>query len=252
MRDKATRLPGKIFAPIDGRPAIEQLIARLKRATRPDGIVICTSVHPDDAVFEGVAARAGIGCFRGSEEDKLDRYLEAGRLIGAEFAVVVDGDDLLCDPAQIDRIMAAYDASADAGLPADYVIVDDLPLGVTGFGIRMAALAEVCANKTEADTEVWGAYFTESGRFRVRLLAPDEPSLRRPEIRLTLDYAEDLALFRFIFEHFAGRPFGLGDAIKLLDEHPEARDQNLQAQERYLAHLAKAAGPAWTTSTIAV
>lgn len=50
----------------------------------------------------------GIKAFRGSPEDKLDRYLQAARKYGIEFIVNVDGDDILCDPKLIDRTIEHY------------------------------------------------------------------------------------------------------------------------------------------------
>src|SRR5207249_306202 len=77
VRDKATRLPGKIYADLGGRPAIERLIERMRTCTEPDRVVVCTSTHPDDRKLLATAERAGISAFAGSEDDKLDRYLRA-------------------------------------------------------------------------------------------------------------------------------------------------------------------------------
>ena len=241
IRDKATRLPGKSFVDVAGQPAVEQLIARLKGAYRASGIIICTSVHPDDAVFEPVAARHGLGCFRGSEDDKLERYRAAAEQVGAEFIVVVDGDDLLCDPGQIDRIIAAYEASTATDAPLDYIIVDELPVGVTGFGVRVEALERVCEIKKESDTEVWGGYFANSGLFNCAFLQPDNELTRRPDLRLTLDYPEDLAVFRAVFENFRDRSFDLDDVVSYLDDNPKVSAINAEVQQKYLAHLAEAA-----------
>ena len=242
IRNKATRLPGKSFVDLGGHPAVDRLIERLRWASQADGIVICTSTHPDDAVFADVAARQGVHCFRGSEDDKLDRYLRAAEAVGAEFAVVVDGDDILCDPHQIGRIIDAYHRSCEfEAAPLDYVVVDHLPVGATGFGIRIGALGRVCDLKAESDTEVWGGYFTQTGLFNVELLQPDDPLLVRPELRLTLDYPEDLAIFRRIFEHFGERRFGLAEAIAYLDSQPDVPAMIEAAQARYLRHLAESA-----------
>src|ERR1700680_2480437 len=89
IRNKATRLPGKSFVEIGGLPAVDQLVERLKRSRRASGIVICTSTHASDSVFDEVAARRGVDVFHGSEEDKLERYLAAASEGSAEFGVFV-------------------------------------------------------------------------------------------------------------------------------------------------------------------
>ncbi len=236
VRDRSTRLPGKARADIGGKPAIVRLVERLRRSREADLLVMCTSVHPDDAVLAELARACGVACFRGSEEDKLERYRGAAREHSVDFAVIVDGDDILCDPDEIDRIVRAQ-----RGDGADYVFVENLPLGATGFGLRVDALERVCAMKAESDTEVWDEYLSPANGFRtLRLPAP--AALRRPELRLTLDYAVDLALFRAIFAELGpDTPFTLGDVVALLDRRPDLTALNAGVRETYQAHLQKSA-----------
>jgi spore coat polysaccharide biosynthesis protein SpsF (cytidylyltransferase family) len=237
VRDKATRLPGKVRAKIQGRTAIEHLIDRLKMARLPDLLVMTTSTHPDDTRLVEIAEENGIEWFRGSQEDKLQRYLDAAGKYDVEFATVVDGDDLFCDPVCIDRIIAAYREAK-----ADYITCTDLPLGVTAFGIRMEALQEVCRLKAQRDTEVWGGYFTQSGLFKTLSLEVEQ-RYRHPELRMTLDYPEDLRFFEAVFERLyqPGKVFSLDEIIRCLEENPQIAALNKEAQERYLHHLKKAA-----------
>ena len=181
IRNKSTRLPHKHFLKIQGKTTAELLIERLKLAQLPDKIVICTSINPDDDILEDLARDQGIDCFRGSEEDKLDRYLKAAQNFNIDFILVVDGDDILCDPEYIDKIIVKFEQTN-----ADYIIAKDLPLGATAFGIKKEALKKVCEIKKESDTEVWGGYFTKTGLFKIESVEVD-PFLKRPEIRMTLE-----------------------------------------------------------------
>lgn len=236
VRDKATRLPGKVFLDLGGRPAIERLIERVRQAREPDLVVLTTSVHPDDRKLLDVAARAGVEGFAGSEDDKLDRYLRAADRYGVTFAAVVDGDDLFCEPAYIDRIIAEHRTGG-----GDYIVVEGLPLGATAFGIAVPALRRVCDLKAENDTEVWGSYFTRPGMFDVRKLQPEADD-RRPDLRMTLDYAEDYEFFRCVYEALS--PLDphppLREIIRFCDAHPEVAAINRGAQERYERNLRQA------------
>ncbi len=233
IRNKATRLPGKSFLPLGGKPLVDQLVSRLKHASIPARIVITTSVHADDEVFEDVAQRHGVSCFRGAEDDKLDRYREAMRHYGVELAAIVDGDDPLCDPGYIDRLLEAVDAKK-----ADFGTVKGLPVGVTSNVIRLAAVARVCELKTEHDTEVWGGYFLQTGLFSTVMLEPDVAD-RDADLRLTLDYQEDYDLIRAVFDALgpAGEFFTLSDALAVIRSRPELRGMNLEAAARYEANL---------------
>lgn len=237
-RNKSKRLPHKEFAEICNRPAIAHLIDRLKSARRPDLVVLTTSTHLDDLVLCELAERDGIPAFRGSEDDKLDRYLRAARQHDVDFIAVVDGDDLLCDPEHIDKVIETAQRTG-----ADYVTAAGLPLGATCFGVRREAVERVCALKAETDTEVWGAYFTESGLFTNASVEVEDALLRRPEVRMTLDYPEDLAFFRAVFERLyrPDRVFSLRDVMDLLRREPQIEALNRGVQEAYEENLLRSA-----------
>jgi spore coat polysaccharide biosynthesis protein SpsF (cytidylyltransferase family) len=236
VRDKATRLPGKTMAPIEGKPALLHLIERLKTAAKPEMLVVTTSVNPGDDTVEAVARRCGVACFRGSEDDKLQRYLDAAKAYGVAFAAVVDGDDLFCEPLFIDRIIDAYRTSGE-----DYIICDGLPTGVTAFGIRIDALEKVVRLKAENDTEVWGGYFTDTGLFRCNLL-PVEDRWKRQGVRMTLDYPEDLEFFKAVYSELyrAGEIFTLANVLDLLDGKPEIAAINRGCEAKFQQGMAKA------------
>lgn len=234
-RMKSTRLPRKALAEIEGKPAIEHLIERAKAAKLPDLVVLCTSVHPDDEVLAEIARRNGIQAFRGSPEDKLDRYLQAAKHYELDFIVNVDGDDILCDPELIDKTIEHYRKT-----DADCIIWKGFPVGAVPTGIKVKALEKVCELKDEADTEVWGGYFTDTGLFKVEYLEAWE-DVRRPEFRMTLDYPEDLEFFREVFRrlHTPGKIISLREVVKLLEENPEIPEINRKVQKAYEERLKK-------------
>jgi len=237
VRMKSTRLPGKALLEIKEKPVIEHLIDRLKLAKSPDLIVLCTSTHPDDAVLADVAHNNGIECFRGSEDDKLDRYLNAAQRYGVDFIVVTEGDNIFYEPEIIGGIIELY-----LRTKVDYISCLELPLGTAPHGIKVEALEKVCQIKSETDTEVWGGYFTDSGLFKVEYMqVPAE--LRHPEIRMTLDYPEDYEFSKAIFDRLysPGEVFSLRDIISMLISNPELIDINRNVQEAYMEHLKKSA-----------
>lgn len=232
-RMKSTRLPRKALLDIEGRSTVEHLIDRAKAAKLPDLVILCTSTHPEDEVLVGVAKRNGIETFRGSPEDKLDRYLQAAKKYKLDFIVNIDGDDLLCDPELIDRTIEHFRKTE-----ADYIGWREFPVGAVPTGIKVEALEKVCELKEEKDTEVWGGYFTDTGLFKVEYLEA-EKALRHPEFRMTLDYPEDLEFFRAVFKRLykSGKIIPLREAVKLLIQNPEIARINQKAQKAYEERL---------------
>lgn len=233
VRNKARRLPEKVLRDLKGRRVIEHIIDRVRQAKRPDLYVVATSAHPDDRILVELARAEGIEAFQGSEDDKLKRYLDAAREFDVEFATIVDGDDVFCDPTCIDMIIAEY---AQRG--GDYIIVDHLPVGVTAFGVRIEALARVVGQKKERDTEVWGQYFANDPSFVSKFLEPP-PKWRHPDWRMTLDYPEDLAFFQAVYDelHEPGKVFSFDAIADLLDGRPDIVALNAGAQEKYSASI---------------
>jgi spore coat polysaccharide biosynthesis protein SpsF len=231
-RLKSTRLPGKSLLKIKGKTVTDHLIDRIKAARRPSEIILCTSTNPKDDPLVEIAKNNGILHFRGSEEDKLDRYLNAAKEFGTDFIVVVDGDDIFCEPSFIDMCISEFGKSN-----ADYVTVAGAPVGAVPFCMKRQALEKACRLKNETDTEIWGSCFIDSGLFKTSFINPDA-KLQRPDIRLTLDYREDFMLIEVIFESLykPGRIFTLLDIIRLLDRNPELVDINRQVQKLYLEH----------------
>lgn len=231
VRMKSTRLPKKALLEIKGRTVIEHLIDRLKTTKLPDLVVLCTSTNPNDGILKTVAERNGIEGFQGSEDDKLDRFLQAASKYHIDRFVAVDGDDILCDPEYIDKTLETLIKTG-----ADMVDCVNMPVGATGNGLKVAALKKVCEMKAESDTEVWGGYFTDSGLFKVVHLEPDDPYLARPDVRMTLDYIEDFQFFKAIFERLyqPGKVFGLREIIRLLDREPQLIEINRKMHEQYL------------------
>jgi len=233
IRDKATRLPKKVLLKIKGKTVTEHLIDRLKQAKRPDMIVLCTSIHPDDVVLVDIAKQNKIDYFQGSEDDKLDRYYNAALKFGIDFMVIVDGDDIFCDPECNDNIIKTFHETN-----ADYIIYKDLPVGVTGHGVRLEALKKVIDLKDESDTEVWGGYFTGNNLFNAIQLEPPE-EFRRPDLRMTLDYIEDFRFFEAIFDRLykPGKIFTLEEIITLINKNPQISEINSGAQKKYLEKI---------------
>lgn len=236
VRMKSTRLPKKAILKIKGKTVIEHLIDRLKTAKLPDLIVLCTSTNRDDKILADIAERNNIHFFRGSEQDKLGRFLGAAKRYNVDFIVSVDGDDIFCDPEFIDKTIEIFIRTE-----ADYITCKDLPLGAASHGIKVDALKKICKIKNETDTEVYGGYFTDTGLFKVEILDVEDRELRHPEIRMTLDYPEDYEFFKTIFDELytPGRIFTLKEILALLRRKPDIMTINKHLQQKYVERIQK-------------
>ena len=120
-RMRSTRLPGNVLLPAAGKPMLELMIERLQRMDPPSGVIVATTVHPDDDPIEELAGRIGVGCFRGSEDDVLGRVVAAAQQFGTDIIVEITGDDPLLDPHESSRVVQTY---LDRREDVDYVAND--------------------------------------------------------------------------------------------------------------------------------
>jgi perosamine synthetase len=230
VRSKSTRLAGKALRKIQGQPTIWHVIQRAKRARNADLVVVCTTDQPEDDEICRIAREAGVESFRGSESDKLARWLGAARQFGIDAFVTADGDDLFCEPALNDLALQQF-AHSDADFIQSSVVIP----GAFTYGIRVAALARVCEIKDTDQTEMMWVYFTATGLFKVRELEGDVQPFARQGVRITLDYADDFTFFDTVFQAVSpGSPdLPLGKVLEYLDAHPQVTRINAYLNEQW-------------------
>lgn len=229
-RMRASRLPGKVLKPILGRPMLDLMIERLRRARTIDRLVVATTDQAVDEPILRLADSLGVACFRGSEEDVLDRVLKAAQSVGADVIVETTGDCPLHDPAIIDKVVADYRLGG-----ADFVanmLEYSTPRGTDVRVFSTAALAHIAATSNDpADREHVSLHFWEHpDRYRLRNVVC-EMGADAPGFRLTVDTAEDLELVRRVYEALypANPRFTIAEVLDFLRRNPEvaAINQNI-------------------------
>lgn len=230
----SSRLPGKVLMEINGRPSLSRLVERLRACKKVDDIVVATSTDPRDDAIAAWAGTENVAVFRGSEDDVLQRVVDAQTFMKSDVVVEVTGDcPLLCADV-IDMGVATFFAN-DADVVTN-ARVPSYPMGADVQVFRTDALAWVAANiRDPAVREHVSLYFYEQPeKYRVmHLMAP--PQWEAPRVRLQLDYEEDLRFIREVYrrlEPIHGGVFGLDRIMELLRAHPELPTINIDCEEK--------------------
>lgn len=111
-RYASTRLPGKPLAAIAGKPMIQHVYERAKKAQRPKQVLIAT----DHAlVYDAVKAFGGTVMLTSPDHPTgTDRLAEVARAYSdIDVIINVQGDEPLIEPAIIDQLAGAFDNNAD-------------------------------------------------------------------------------------------------------------------------------------------
>ncbi len=105
----STRLPGKVLLKVKGIPLLAYEIRRVQLADGIDKIVVATTTNKEDIKVVRLCNKLRVACFRGSEQDVLNRYAECARRYSQYRNIVrVTGDCPLIDPEVIYEVIKLY------------------------------------------------------------------------------------------------------------------------------------------------
>lgn len=230
----SSRLPKKALLDVSGKPAIVRLIDQVERSTylsRRDIVVCTTSRASDDPLAEAVVS-AGAKVFRGNTDDLIDRLYQASVAHPSDLIVQIDGDDLCPDMYYADL---ALDAVRSGKCDVAYS-GPGLPLGAGTKAFKHSCLKRVYEAYIPGKNDTgFGYYLTKSDLFNVLSIdAPPLPPLAS-RIRITLDYEEDLELFRQIYNYSdkSSVPPSVEFILQLIESRPELAEINADLDEGY-------------------
>lgn len=235
----STRLPGKVLKKIKGVPLLEWQLRRVKLAKMVDKTVVATGAGPLNDPIEKLCKKVDVYCFRGSEDDVLDRFYACSRQY-PEYKIIVrlTGDCPLTDPGVIDFLVTFFKKNT-----FDYVSnvgskMETFPDGLDVEVFSAEALAEAAKGATRpSDREHVTPWIKRSKKLTKHFPpAPYDFS----HIRLTVDEPEDFEVVQYIIEsaHISDEYPTL---ISILTKRPDVMMKNMHVvrNEGYANSLKK-------------
>lgn len=228
VRSDSKRLPKKALLKIRNKPLIKFLIDRINSAKVCKDIVVCTTLRKIDEPLVNYLKKNKITVFRGSNKDILSRIYRAAIKFNVNQFVIVEADDIFCEPLLISKTCDELKHSKN-----DFVIWEDVPFGSAPTGIKTKKLAKLIDIKKTRNTETgWIKFIIDSGVFKVKKMKPKTSKLRKKELRLSVDYKQDFKLAQKIIGLLPEK-FSLYDIIKLFEEKPELIKINESVKKMY-------------------
>ena len=145
----STRLPGKPLAMIAGKPMIQHVVERVRKAQTLSRVVVATD---DQRIVDAVKTFGGEAILtRADHATGTDRVAEVAVHIPAAIYVNVQGDEPLVDPGIVDAVVAAMleDDSIEIGTPCSAIT-------------RQADIMDPNVTKVVRDFEGNGLYFSHA------------------------------------------------------------------------------------------
>lgn len=240
-RTGSTRLHNKILLPFyNGQRIIDILIANIRQACPDKCIVLATTTRPQDDVLAEVARQAGIHCFRGDEDNVLDRFIRAAEAFGIDRLIRVCSDNPFLRPDTFNDFFAAHTAlSREASVPVDYLaygFADGRPTIKSHLGLYAELTTTDALRRAAATTQeklyiehVTIYLYTHPDEFRVRLLPLPAELEGRFDLRFTLDTMEDFTLLQELYATYREQTdHSVHALLQLVEAHPDCRARMLE------------------------
>jgi spore coat polysaccharide biosynthesis protein SpsF len=220
----STRLPGKVLAKIDeNNTVLKFLINQLKFSTLLDEIIIATSNAKINDEIENFANQEKIKCFRGDEQNVLDRFFQCAKEFQLENIVRITADNPLVDPKLIDMAIQEFQKNK-----VDYLTNSrnrTFPYGTEIEIFTFSALLNAWKNaeKKSEQEHVTPYFYNNPNIFSIHDFTH---SKNLSHYRYTIDHQNDLKLVKAIISKIENRPILMKDVISIFEISPKLLDIN--------------------------
>lgn len=226
----STRFPNKVFSLIEGKPLIWHVVNRLKYANKIDDIIVATTVSAKDDKIEEWCKDNNIHCFRGSEENVLNRYYSTSEAFPSDFVVRITADDPFKEPKVIDAVITKlieeeYDHVTN-NLPPSF------PEGLDCEAFKKEALDR---SEKEAETAFEREHVTQyiyhhPEIFRIGNVSNGE---NLSYLRWTIDKEADFKMVKAVYAHRNPKNKGIllmDEILDILKANPEIAKINSEVE----------------------
>jgi glutamate-1-semialdehyde 2,1-aminomutase/spore coat polysaccharide biosynthesis protein SpsF len=215
----SSRFPGKALADLRGCPMLWRVIERVRRAPGVHDVMVATTEAASDDAIAEFCNKAGVACFRGSEDDVLDRFYKAAQGRGAETVVRITADCPLIDPQVIGKVVARFSEGTwdYVSNAMRYTYPDGLDTEVFSFVVLERAWHEA---KKPSEREHVTPYL-RAGGFRISNVESETPVAPGAH-RWTVDYPSDLEFVRRVYAKLTGEE-GYEAMLELIEKDAELK-----------------------------
>ena len=222
----STRLPGKVMKKLAGVPVIKQVFSRVCMIEGLSGVLVATSTLDKDDPLAEYCASEEIPLFRGSEDDVLDRYVQAARQVDADVVMRITADCPFIDPRVSTKVLELMLANPACDY-ANNVTPVTFPNGLDTEVVRRSTLEQLWEQCDEPEDREHVLYYIRKHPEAFTTMAVNSP-VDHSTHRWTLDRPEDFEMLTQLARTLTDRGlFGYHEEIlQVLDEHPDIREIN--------------------------
>lgn len=225
----SSRLPGKSLFDLAGKPLVYRIIERVKRCKNLDDIILAIPDNDQNRPLEEIAIDAEIKCFKGSEEDLVERYLNAANLYKTDYICRLPADNPIPEPSEIDKMISFHLSLEKKGFSSNLAQINNsgYPDGI-GIEIFSTSLLKYVSEKykdpQKREHVHLNFYNYDTQEVIDAELAPVNTincpiDFRRPDIILDVNTYDQYLFIKQIYDYFyyKNKYFSIREVIYWID-----------------------------------
>ena len=219
-RNTGSRLFGKPMQNLEpGYAIIDHILTCVATAPEIDETVLGISEGVDNQSFVEVAKKHTVGYIIGDEKDVLWRLIQCGRAAAATDVFRITTE---CPFTAWEMLPEAWERHVRNS--NDITIADYLPVGALFELYTMESLERSHRDGVDEDRSEYCSNYPRKHPelFQIEVLRA-APEYERTELRITVDYPEDLVVCRRIYQALKdeGPHIPMKRIVEIFDAHPE-------------------------------
>lgn len=230
-RMKSRRLKKKALLSVGKLSSIEYCIKNILEFDNIHKVILATSDHKDDRILKNHTYNKDVEFFKGDQEDVIKRLIDVAEKYKLDVIVRITGDSPLRSNKMYNKLLNSHFETG-----ADYTAANDVPAGMNIEIINVFSLKRLFSlfNNSTPYSEYLSYYFRNNpDYFKLNLVSFNLPI--KSNIRLTIDYKEDLELINVIEKefNFCENKFDVEKVIDFLEKNEAINKINSHCQKTY-------------------
>lgn len=221
----SSRLPGKIMKQFSGKTDLQWVIERVQRSRLIEEAMVITSIEKEDLQVVKLCAELSVRVFVGSEQDVLDRYYQAAKLLNPEYVIRVTADCPLFDWRYLDMAIEQFEHDSDYMGDLEESFPDGEDIEIIKFSALKKSWKEAALASEREHVTLYIRKHPEL--FKIQQLNCPIPGVG--DKRWTLDEEGDYKLISAIYDYFISRQkedFVTEDILAFLASNKELEQLN--------------------------
>lgn len=198
-RQTSTRLKNKIFAKINDIYILDWIIKRVSKSKQINKLIFAIPKNKKNAKLKKILKSRNIEFVEGDEKDVLSRFKIACTKYNPKSIVRICADNPFVCPVEIDRLIRFFNNKKNLDYAYNHIPKNNqYPDGIGAEIISRNALNKIFskANSSDEKEHIFNYLNSNPKLFKSDTLNPKEHFLKKPFLKVDIDYIEQLKAFQ--------------------------------------------------------